>query len=104
MNTVPSTTPDLDIDTDEEESSWTDFFLPVVLFAIAVVPFTPLWDEVAQPDSTRRKYGAISRFLDSVGPVPVALTFAGLGLVILVGVLVQRSRRKALTAPEGTEG
>ncbi|KQR17322.1 hypothetical protein [Cellulomonas sp. Leaf334] len=103
MNSAPSTTPDLDIDTDEDESSWTDFFLPAVLFAIAVVPFTPLWDEIAQPDSTRRRYGGISRFLDSVGPLPVALAFAGLGLVILVGVLVQRSRKNAVAAPEVTE-
>lgn len=100
MSSDSGTTLDQDVDSDEEESSWTDVLLPAVCFAIAVIPFTPLWEEIAQPDSTRRTYGAVSRFLDSVGPVPVALTFAGLGLVILVGVLVQRSRTNTSTATE----
>ena len=92
MNSLPSTMPEHDIDA-EEESSWTDFLLPIGLFVLAVIPFTPLWEQIAEPDSTRRRYGAISRFLDSVGPVPVALAFAGLGLVFLTVAIVERSRR-----------
>jgi len=83
-----------DIDADEDEPSWTDFFLPLALLAIAVVPFTPLWDQVADPDRHGR-YGAIARFLDSVGPVPVALTFGALGLILLVAEIRGRSRSGA---------
>ena len=101
MTSVPSTTPEQDIDAEEEESSWTDFILPLVLFGIAVIPFTPIWEQIADPDSTRRRYGAISRFLDSVGPVPVALTFAGIGVVLLVAAFVQRSRRNRSESAEG---
>ena len=101
MNSAPGTTTAQDIDADEEEPSWTDFLLPIALFAFAVIPFTPLWEQIAQPDSTRRRYGAISRFLDSVGPVPVALAFAGLGLVLLIAEIVQRSRRDDSTTPDG---
>ena len=63
---------------------------------------TPLWGQIAEPDS-RRRYGAISRFLDSVGPVPVALVFAGLGLVFLTVAIVERSRGNDSSAPEGAE-
>jgi len=105
MNSVPSTTPEqeIDIDIDEDESSWTDFLLPLGCFALAVIPFTPLWEQIADPESTRRRYGAASRFLDSVGPVPVALVFAGLGLALLIGAIVQRTRKNGSTAPEGAE-
>ncbi len=100
MDTAPANTPDLDVDTDEEdEPSWTDFGLPVGLFILAIIPFTPLWEQIAQPDTTRRKYGAISRFLADIGPLPVTLTFAGLGALILVWTLAQR-RRSASTTSE----
>ena len=55
---------------------------------------------MADPENARRKYRAVSRFLESVGPVPFTLVFAGIGAVILAGVVVQRSRRKSSTAPD----
>jgi hypothetical protein len=96
MTVDPSTTTEPDID--EDEPSWTDFVLPVGLFALAVLPFTPLWEQIADPDTTRRRYGAISRFLADVGPVPVALTFAGLGLVFLVVAIRGRARSRPAAA------
>ncbi|WP_456786052.1 hypothetical protein [Cellulomonas sp. P5_C5] len=103
MNSVPSTTPEQDVDVDEEESSWTDFLLPIAFFALAAIPFTPFWEQIADPESTRRRYGGISRFLDSVGPVPVALAFAGIGVALLVVAIVQRSRKSGSAAAEGSE-
>ncbi len=99
METAPATAPAQDVETDEDEPSWTDFGLPVGLFVLAIIPFTPLWEQIAQPDTTRRKYGAISRFLADVGPLPVTLTFAGLGALLLVWTLAQR-RRSASTTSE----
>lgn len=95
MDTAPTTAPDQDVDTDEDEPSWTDFLPAIGCFLLAVVPFTPLWAQVAVEDSTRRKYGAISRFLADVGPVPVALTFAVVGAAVVVRVLAQRSSRRS---------
>ena len=99
METAPTTAPAQDVETDEDEPSWTDFGLPIGLFALAIIPFTPLWEQIAQPDTTRRKYGAISRFLADIGPLPVTLTFAGLGALLLVWTLAQR-RRSASTTSE----
>lgn len=99
METAPTTAPAQDVETDEDEPSWTDFGLPIGLFVLAIIPFTPLWEQIAQPDTTRRKYGAISRFLADVGPLPVTLTFAGLGALLLVWTLAQR-RRSASTTSE----
>lgn len=105
MTSAPSTAPDPDLDTDEDESSWTDFVLPVVFFALAAIPFTPFWDHLTDPDENRRKYRAASEFLASVGPVPVTLVFAGIGAALLCLALVQRSRSKAaVTAADDTEG
>lgn len=103
MDTAPDTTPDQDIDADEDESSWSTFGYAILCLAIAVVPFTPVWEMVADPDSTRRRYGAVSRFLDAVGPVPVALTFGAIGLLLLAGAVAQVRRNRA-GADEPIEG
>lgn len=79
-------------DNEENGPSWTDFVLPVGLLALAVLPLTSLWDQVADPDSTRRRYGAISRFLADVGPVPVALVFGALGVFLLVAAIRSHAR------------
>lgn len=100
METAPATAPAQDVEIDEDEPSWTDFGLPLGLFALAIIPFTPLWEQIAQPDTTRRKYGAISRFLADVGPLPVTLAFAGLGALILVWTLAQRRRSASTTAED----
>ena len=101
MNSVPSTT-EQDIDSEEDEQSWTDFLLPLALLAIAVVPFTPFWDQFTDPDNQRRRFDRIASFLDSVGPVPVSLTFAVLGGVLLTYEIVKR-RKNGSEAPEGAE-
>jgi hypothetical protein len=101
MNADLSTTAEQDID--EDEPSWTDFVLPIGLFALAVLPFTSFWEQIADPESTRRRYGAISRFLADVGPVPVAVTFGALGLIFLIIAIRGFARHKsaAATSAEG---
>lgn len=92
---MQDTVQDLDQDKDEDDAPyWTDFVRPLTLLAMAVVPFTSLWDDVARHDAHHGKYGAFSRFLDFVGPVPVAATFAGIGLLLLISEITRRSGRK----------
>jgi hypothetical protein len=96
-----TTAPDLDAE-DDDEPYWTDFVRPLVLLAIAVIPFTAWWDELADPDKRGNKYAVISRFLAAVGPVPIALTFGGLGLLLL-GWEITRRRKRGTTASASIE-
>ncbi|MGY4644186.1 hypothetical protein [Cellulomonas sp. URHB0016] len=103
MNTDSLTTTTQD-DTDEESSTWTSFAWSALLFAIAVVPFTPLWDKLANPDAGRTRSGARSRLLASIGPVPVSLVFAGLGVVLLLVAISQvRSNTRDAEASSGDQ-
>ena len=95
MTSVHSTEPEQDVDEDDDEPSWTDFFVPLACFAFAAIPFTPLWDTMADPENARRKYRGVSRLLEAVGPVPFTLAFAGIGVVVLIGLLVQRRKRRS---------
>ena len=95
MTSVHSTEPEQDVEEDEDGPSWTDFLVPLGCFAIAAIPFTPVWDAMADPENVRRKYRGVSRLLESVGPVTFTLAFAGIGLVVLIGLLVQRRNNRS---------
>lgn len=96
METAPTNAPVEDVDTDDDDPTWTDFVAAVVCLAIAVVPFTPLWDEFSNPEEVSRRYRGVARLLDTVGPVPVSLVFAVIGVVLLlVAVNKVRNARNA---------
>lgn len=93
MTSTPSTTTP-EIDTDEDEASWTDFLYAAVCYVLAVVPFTPLWDQLADPEASSGRRRGLQRLLAEIGPLPVTLVFAGVGTALLLMVLAQR--RKAV--------
>ena len=90
-STAPVNTP---VEDDDDEPSWTDFAVAIPTLALAIIPFTSLWDSFADPESVGRKYRGVARLLESVGPVTVSAVFAVI-TVALVAFAVHKRRTYA---------
>lgn len=91
-STAPVNTP---VEDDEDdEPSWTDFAVAIPTLVFAIIPFTSLWAEFANPEEVSRKYRGIARLLESVGPVTTSAVFA-LITVALVAIAVHKRRKWA---------
>lgn len=78
---------------DEEQDSQLTYWLTAAFgVAVAVVCFTPLWDEIAKPEARGRRAG-LSRLLADIGSVPIAI--AGVLLAIVFGTIAIRQRKPA---------
>ena len=90
-STAPVNTP---VEDDDDEPSWTDFAVAIPTLALAIIPFTSLWAEIADPEEVSRKYRGVARLLETVGPVTVSVVFAVV-TVALVAVAVHKRRTYA---------
>lgn len=90
-STAPVNTP---VEEDDDEPSWTDFAVAIPPLAFAIIPFTSLWAEFADPEEASRKYRGVARLLETVGPVTTSLVFAVIGLG-LIGIAIHKRRRYA---------
>lgn len=80
---------------DEAEDSQLTYWLTAAFgIAVAVVCFTPLWDEIAKPEARGRRAG-LSRLLADIGPVPIAIAGVLLAIVFVVIAIRQRKSAKA---------
>lgn len=102
MSTSPNNESGYDIEVEDDEPYWTDFLRPIPLLAVAVVPFTPYWEQVADPDDRGSKYAIYSRVLAAIGPVVFTLLCGGIGLLMLAYEIRRRRKRKH-PAPGGLQ-
>ena len=79
---------------DDEQTSPMSFLLTAAGgLLVAIVCFTPLWGEIADPEAGGRR-GWFSRMLASIGPMPIAAVALSVAVVALV--LMLRARRVAV--------
>ncbi|GAA1612783.1 hypothetical protein [Leucobacter chromiireducens] len=64
---------------------------------VAVLCFTPIWNEVADPNASGRRSG-ISHFLAAIGPFPIAaVAVAVAATAVILGFRARAARRSAAT-------
>lgn len=83
---------------EEERTTPLGYFgTAAVAVAVAIACYTPLWDEVADPERTGRRSG-LSRLLADIGPLPIAILCAGIAAVALYLAVKARAPKRTKIA------